>query len=223
MHVSCPECGTSYALKREVLERPRTRLRCRRCSHVWDPRHPFGPVPAAEPLASTTATVAALDSGVDERDEGRRGGADQPTSRFEAEATSPFKPPWRAALAASVLIICLGGVAGAGYAYRDHLPGFGKSQPEFSEVEPTWRDVAGERQLVLSATLSNPGRRTAEIDEVRVKFLSERGAWIGERVIAIPHVLVEPDAMSTVEMAVDSLPDGTASLELSVVANEPTS
>ena len=226
MHVACPQCGTGYTLKPEMLERPRLRLRCRRCRLVWDPRPPVDgpdapavvdPEPAAEappPAAEEAALAEAVARALEED-------AAPPAPR----PATP-RPPRRrlaAMLYGTAAVLVLVSVGGIGWAYRDRLPFAAPAMPELSEVEPAWRDDGDGRRLIVSAQVANPSARPTEVRLVRVKFLSARGAWIDERLVEVPAVTVPPGESSALEMAVERLPDGTAALELSVVSTPPVS
>ena len=225
MHVACPECGTGYRLEPATLERDRLRLRCRRCRHVWDPRHPLGDPPSTpdapprEEAALADAVARALD-GDDEPEAG-------PTGAPEVTApTAEPRPPRRRLAAmlfalAGVLLVASGG--GLAWAYRDALPFVGAPLPQLTDVRPAWtRDEDG-RRLTVSARVENPTGATAEIRRVRIKFLSGEGAWIDEAVIEVPALTVPGGEDRRLEIAVDRLPEGTASLELSVVPEAPVS
>jgi hypothetical protein len=71
--------------------------------------------------------------------------------------------------------------------------------------------------------VANPASAPAEIRRVRIKFLSDQGAWIDETVVEVPATTLGPGETSTLEMALDRVPAGTASLELSVVPDVPVS
>jgi predicted Zn finger-like uncharacterized protein len=230
VHVACPQCGTGYHLAPETLERARLRLRCRRCRHVWDPRHPLGehgPMPAdAVAAGEETALVGAVADALED------GGADDAAAAAGEEvapagaATAAPRPPrWRLAAMLYTLagLLVLASGAGFGWAYRDALPFLAAPLPALTEVQPAWRGDAQGRRLVVSAQVENPGDATMEIRRVRVKFLSVQGAWIDETVVEVPAVTVPAGGTSQLEMAVDRLPEGTASLELSVVPDAPVS
>lgn len=250
MHVACPQCGTGYQIEPAALERARLRLRCRRCRHVWDPRQPLAaPAPssaeAVEPgearavdgvvadaaqgatadaaeAATADADAAALDVAAEDA------GAD--AVGVPAAAPSPTaapRPPRRrlaAMLFAVAGLLVLAAGTGFAWAYRDTLPFVAAApSPALTEVEPAWRGDAEARRLVLSARVENPGDGAVEIRRVRVTFLNAQGAWIGETMVEIPALTVPAGGRSTLEMAVDRLPEGTASLELSVVPDVPVS
>ena len=120
-------------------------------------------------------------------------------------------------------VLVLFSMLAVGWAYRDRLPFMASPMPELSEVEPAWRDDADGRRLVVSARVANPGSRPTEVRLVRVKFLSAQGAWIDERLVEVQTVTVPAGASSSLEMAVEHLPQGTAALELSVVSTPPVS
>jgi predicted Zn finger-like uncharacterized protein len=235
VHVACPQCGTGYNLKPDMLERERLRLRCRHCRHVWDPRRPLQEVraPAATPSTETAAVDAdeddlaeavarALDEGVDTAPERREGEA-----AIAAVADHPAPRPPRHRLAAMLYalaaVLTVASLGGIGWAYRDALPFASVPLPALTNVQPAWRGDGDGRRLVVSAEIANPGAEPTEIRQVRVKFLSAQGAWIDETVVDVPAVTVPAGASSTFEMAVDRLPEGTASLELSVVPADPLS
>jgi hypothetical protein len=71
--------------------------------------------------------------------------------------------------------------------------------------------------------VENPGDAATAIRRVRIKFLSAEGAWIDEIVVEVPALTVPAGGTGEIEMAVDRLPEGTASLELSVVPAAPLS
>lgn len=219
MHVVCPHCGTGYTLGDAMAARARLRLRCRHCREVWDPHarpEPTsepepepepgpapGPGPAPEPAASAVAVSSA------------------PVAA--AGASAP--PKWRmvAVLYLLASLALVGGASALGWAYRGALPSPAASLPQLSEVEPTWRSDERGRRLWVSAAVDNPGGEPAEVRRVRVKFLSAQGAWIAETVVDVTPVTVPPGGSAAVEMAVDRLPEGTASLELSVLPPTPVS
>lgn len=231
MHVACPQCGTGYTLKPEMLERARLRLRCRHCRHVWDPRQPLEaadepavleplPVASAPGEADNEAALAEAVARALERD------ADADGETVPVRSSAAPRPPRRrlaAMLYSMAALLVLFSVAGVGWAYRDRLPFMAPPMPELSEVEPAWRDDAEGRRLIVSAQVANPGSRPTEVRLVRVKFLSAQGAWIDERLVEIPAVTVPPGESSALEMAVRHLPEGTAALELSVVSAPPVS
>ncbi len=229
MHVACPQCGTGYQLEPATLERARLRLRCRRCRHVWDPRHPFGAaapasgdgVMAGEEAALADAVAHALD------DDAADAAADAgPAAPSELAATAAPRPPRRrlaAMLYALAGLLVLASGAGLGWAYRDALPFLAAPLPALTDVQPAWRSDAQGRRLMVSAQVENPGDAATEIRRVRVKFLSAQGAWIDETVVEVPALTVPAGGSSQLEMAVDRLPEGTASLELSVVPDAPVS
>jgi predicted Zn finger-like uncharacterized protein len=226
VHVACPECGTGYRLEPATLERQRLRLRCRRCHRVWDPRHPFGEpaAPSEREAALAEAVARALEAhdGEDARDAPEVDAATPPV----ASATGAPRPPRRRlrtmlyALAGLMLLASGGGMA---WAYRDALPFLGAPLPALTDVQPAWRDGDDGRRLVVSAQVENPGDDATEIRRVRVRFLSAEGAWIDETVVEVPALTVPAGGSSRLEMAVDRLPEGTASLELSLLPVAPVS
>jgi len=229
VHVACPQCGTGYQLAPAMLERARLRLRCRRCRHVWDPRHPLdGAPPAAAPEAPAggeAALAAAMAPAVDDPVADADSAA--PRSAPRERATTARLRPQRRRLAAMLYalagMLVLASGAGFAWAYRDALPFVAGPLPALTDVEPAWRSDGPERRLVVSARVQNPGAAATEIRRVRVKFLSAQGAWIDETVLEVPAVTVPAGGTSQLEMAVDRLPEGTASLELSVVPHSPVS
>jgi predicted Zn finger-like uncharacterized protein len=230
VHVACPQCGTGYRLEANALERERLRLRCRRCRQVWDPSRPLA-TPTAAPVAAEVipADVLAEPGDGDEPARPTRGGGEPDAGGAipaELAAAGASRPPQRRAAAllyafAAVLMLASG--AGFGWAYRDAVPFLAAPLPEFTEVRPAWRGDAQARRLTLSAQVANPGDAATEIRRVRVKFLSRQGAWIDETVVEVPGVTVPAGGTGRLEIAVDRLPEGTASLELSVVPNIPAS
>lgn len=198
MHVACPHCGTAYTLSDAMVARPRLRLRCRRCREVWEPRAPDDAEPA--PVVE----------------------AEAPPPPHQPAAPAPStaaRPRWRLAavlyVAASLALV--GGASVLGWVYRDGLPPTAAPLPQLSEVEPVWRSDEQGRRLLVSAAVDNPSGEPTEVRRVRVKFLSAQGAWIAETVVDVTPVTVPPGGSAPLEMAVDRLPEGTASLELSVL------
>jgi len=225
VHVACPQCGTGYQLSPATLERDPLRLRCRRCRHVWEPR----PLAATEPAPAADDTAAVEDPpAMPPAEPGRADIAPALAEWGEAAAATAVSPRLRRrglamglyALAALLLVAGAGGFA---WAYRDALSFAAAPRPQLVNVEPAWRAEAGGRRLVVSAEVENPGPVAAEIRRVHVKFLSAQGAWIDQTVVEVPPLRVPAGATSRLEMAVDRLPDGTASLELSVVPDAPVS
>jgi hypothetical protein len=158
-------------------------------------------------------------------------GDDEPeapsTAAPEVAATTAAPRPPRRRLAAmlfalaGVLLVASGG--GLAWAYRDALPFVDAPLPQLTDVRPAWtRDEEG-RRLTLSARVENPTGAVAEIRRVRIKFLSAEGAWIDETVVRVPALTVPGGEDRRLEIAVDRLPEGTASLELSVVPEAPVS
>jgi predicted Zn finger-like uncharacterized protein len=211
VHVACPQCGTGYQLEPATLERPRLRLRCRRCRHLWDPRQPF--VEDESPADAAPATL------VDEAD------AAPETASGPAATAAPGAPRRRLAamLYALAGLSVLASGAGFGWAYRDVSPFTAPPLPTLTEVEPAWTRAETGRRLVVSARVENPGDAATAIRRVRIKFLSAEGAWIDEIVVEVPALTVPAGGTGEIEMAVDRLPEGTASLELSVVPAAPLS
>lgn len=205
MHVACPECGTGYTLNDETLQRPRLRLRCHKCGHVWDPRRPLGEAAPPTPPVADTATESAADAPGETRPEPVRGRS--PGARRNLST----------GLLAAAMLLAVAGMGGVGYGLRDRLPGFGQPLPELTDVVPEWRDGEQGRRLVIGAVLHNPDDEGTEVDRVRVKFLSEHGAWIDEIVVDVPAVVVAAGEATHVEIELAGLPEGTASLELSAV------
>ena len=224
MHVACPQCGTGYQLSPATLERDPLRLRCRRCRHVWEPPRP----PAAdEPVAAADATPAVDEPPATPPTEAGSGGG--VPARTEPEAPAVAATPRRprrglaVGLYALAAVLVVAGAGGFAWAYRDALSFAAAPRPHLVDVEPAWRTRDGGRRLVIAAGVENPGPVAAEIRRVHVKFLSAQGAWIDQTVVEVPPLRVPAGASGRLEMAVDRLPEGTASLELSVLPDAPVS
>ena len=223
MHVACPHCGTRYQLTPATLERDPLRLRCRRCRHVWEPPRPLA---ASEPAPAAADTAAEDAPATPPAEPGRRDTAPASArSGGPAAALSPRLPRRGLAIGLYALaaLLLAAGAGGFAWAYRDTLAFAVAPRPQLVDVEPAWRAAAGGRRLVVSAEVENPGPVTAEIRRVHVKFLSAQGAWIDQTVVEVPPLVVPAGATSRLEMTVDRLPEGTASLELSVVPDAPVS
>lgn len=231
VHVACPNCGTGYALESDVLERPRLKLRCRRCRTVWDPRQPLAPGPAADPEPTSVdeaPAAAALESAhaspVEATAERVEAAAGKGGPAADA-APAPGSGRRRALLVgvyALSAVLALGGLGSLGYAFRDQIPGFGApmAAPELVDVQPQWRVEGEVRRLIVAARISNPSDEATSVRHVHVKFLSGQGAWIGERLVIMDEVVVEGHGDVAIEVGVEDLPPGTASLELSIVPDD---
>ncbi|NBB70855.1 MAG: hypothetical protein GVY33_11135 [Alphaproteobacteria bacterium] len=221
MHVACPQCGTGYQLSPATLERDPLRLRCRRCRHVWEP-----PRPLAGTAFAADATAAADETATPPAEPGSPAPAPAVAEPDEpAAAATPRRRRRGLALGLYALaaVLLVAGAGGFAWAYRDALSFAAAPRPHLVDVEPAWRAAAGGRRLVVAADVENPGPVAAEIRRVHVKFLSAQGAWIDQTVVEVPPLRVPAGASGRLEMAVDRLPEGTASLELSVVPDAPVS
>jgi len=126
-------------------------------------------------------------------------------------------------LYALAVAVVVAGVGGLGWAYRDRLPMVGPAPPELTDVRPVWHGAGESRRLMVAATVGNPGSDPREITRIRVRFLNATGAWLDETVVDLPPLMLAPGTETPVELAVRGLPEGTASLELSVMPDAPLS
>ncbi len=232
MHVACPNCGTSYELAPEVLARPRLQLRCRRCHEVW---HPLASEGDDADEAGPDVAAEAVAPQVPKEPEPTEPPTPAPASASatpepEPTPTATAAPPDAPArtsrgltlgLSAVALILVLVGTASLFYAFRDQLPGLGPPLPELTQGEVFWATDVAEPLLLVGVQLTNPARRPVRVEGIRVRFLSNQGAWIAERVVAVPVAVLGPGETVPVELALEGLPEGTASLDLSALVDRP--
>ncbi|MEO1089970.1 MAG: MJ0042-type zinc finger domain-containing protein [Pseudomonadota bacterium] len=217
MTYACPSCGTDYSRKLQSLAELPPKVRCHRCGTVWPPAVEAAPGDQVLPSEAAADVDPALDAAVAAIDQ------EPPTGEPAVPVAAPRVRERRLlhrlarplAIAAVALVIAAGG--GFAYAYREHLPTFGETSPTLHDVVPSWATADGARHLAVAAAVANPARVPATIDRVRVKFLSARGAWIGEVIVEVPETVVAPGASAPLSLSLDELPDGTVSLELSIV------
>ena len=83
MHIVCPHCATSYAIKLETLGEAGRTVRCSRCKEVWLAR----PEDAVEPVAAEPAMAEASSAG------GRHGDSATQWNRAETDETPVVDSP----------------------------------------------------------------------------------------------------------------------------------
>lgn len=217
MHVACPQCGTAYRLDDARTRRARLRMRCRRCSYVW------------EALVDDDADAAAHDGLDPAGGEDDAAVASAPADEAPA-AEAPVSPPTTAprararrlaaALYASAGLVVLVSGGGLAWAYRDALPFAAAPAPALSRIEPAWTSGDAGPRLVVSAAVENPRAAVVKVDRLRVTFFDDAGARLDDTVVEVPTLTIPGGGTATLEMAVDRLPAGAASFELRVVGQK---
>lgn len=217
MHVACPQCGTAYRLDDARTRRARLRMRCRRCSYVW------------EALVDDDADAAAHDGLDPAGGEDDAAVASAPADEAPA-AEAPVSPPTTAprararrlaaALYASAGLVVLVSGGGLAWAYRDALPFAAAPAPALSRIEPAWTSGEAGPRLVVSAAVENPRAAVVKVDRLRVTFFDDAGARLDDTVVEVPTLTIPGGGTATLEMAVDRLPTGAASFELRVVGQK---
>jgi predicted Zn finger-like uncharacterized protein len=198
---ACPSCGTDYSRKLARLQALPPRVRCHRCGTVWDPGAPVATaVPAADPPVAPKPQEA-------------------PATGDEVPPPARVKRRLRLApvLWTLAALLVIGAAGGFGYAFRDRLPFMAEPLPVLADVQPVWTEVDGRMHLDVTARVLNPAGAPTTVDRVRVKFISPRGAWVGEVMVSLPPTAVAGSGEAPVRFTVERVPDGTASLEFVVV------
>jgi predicted Zn finger-like uncharacterized protein len=224
VHVACPQCGTAYRLDDARTRRARLRLRCRRCSYVWEAQAGEEAEPAslaAHDHGDEDITVASAPD--EDTLAGRAPAPPPPAAPPAAKGPRPTTRRLAAALYALAGLVVLVSGGGLAWAYRDTLPFAAAPAPALSRVEPAWTDGEDGPRLVISAAVENRRAAAVQVDRLRVTFFDDAGLRLDDTVVEVPTLTVPGGGTATLEMAVDRLPADAASFELRIVGPRPGS